>query len=150
MDALGEIMQDEHLSQNLPYEKLSCFRSLPPEVLGGWLDRHGSDGAFAVANYIPAPYIDKEDGQPKLHPLTELFLGKYADEDRVFQHYAGQLHSLQSYQGDIAQLKEDEADLARKFLTHRLKRVCDWAAYEIKSATREAAQFRSMLDKQRL
>jgi hypothetical protein len=150
MDALGEIMQDEHLSRNLPYEKLSCFGSLPPEVLGAWLDQHGSNGAFAVANYIPAPYVDKEDGQPKLHPLTELFLGKYADEDRVFHHYAGQLHALQSYKGDIAQLKENEAEVARRFLNHPLKRVRDWAEYEVKDATREATQFRSMLDKQRL
>jgi hypothetical protein len=150
MDALGEIMQDKHLSHNLPPEKLSCFLSLPPEVLGAWLDQHGSDGAFVIATYIPAPDVDKKDGKPKLHPLTELFLAKYAEEGRVFQHYAGQLHSLQPYMGDIAQLKEDEAEVARKFLNHPLKRVRDWAAYEIKVATREAAQFRSMLDKQRL
>jgi hypothetical protein len=118
-------------------------------VLGSWLDKHGSDGAFVVANHIPGPYID-DDGQPKLHQLTELFLGKYADEDRVFNQYAGQLHSLQSYKGDIIQLKEEEADLARKFLGHPLQRVRDWAAFEISDADRGATQFRSMLDKQKL
>jgi hypothetical protein len=84
------------LSQTLPFEKLSCFLSLPSGVLGEWLDKHGSDGAFVVANYIPAPYVD-DDEQPQLHRLTKLFLEKYADEDRVFNQYAGQLHSLQSY-----------------------------------------------------
>ena len=149
MDALAEMMQDKQLSQNLPFERLSCFLSLPPEVLGEWLDKHGSDGAFIVANYIPAPYAD-EDGQPHLHRLTKLFLEKYADEDRVFNQYSGQLHSLQSYKGDVVKLKEEEADLARKFLDHPLQRVRDWAAFEISDADRGAAQFRSMLDKQKV
>lgn len=149
MDALAEMMQDKQLSQNLPFERLSCFLSLPPKVLGEWLDKHGSDGAFIVANYIPAPYAD-EDGQPHLHRLTKLFLEKYADEDRVFNQYSGQLHSLQSYKGDVVKLKEEEADLARKFLDHPLQRVRDWAAFEISDADRGAAQFRSMLDKQKV
>jgi hypothetical protein len=90
-----------------------------------------------------------DHGTPALHPLTELFLAKYADDEQVFNEYVDHLHSLQTYMGDIAQRKEDEAIVARKFLRHELPRVRDWANFEIKDATREAARFRAMLDKQK-
>jgi hypothetical protein len=35
-----------------------------------------------------------------------------------------------TYMGDISKLKEDEAEVARKFLNHELPRVRDWATYE--------------------
>jgi hypothetical protein len=146
MDGLGEMMEDEDKRQYFHAGKLSCFLALPPEVLGGWLDRHGVEGALTVAHHIPAPRLN-ENKEQDLHPLTELFLGKYASEDRVFHEYAGQLHSLQRYMGDIPRLKEDEAEVAREFLNHELPRVRDWAAYEINDATREAALHREMLDK---
>jgi hypothetical protein len=146
MDALGEMMQDEDKRQYFHAGKLSCFLALPPEVLGGWLDQHGVEGALTVAHHIPAPRLNERKEQD-LHPLTELFLGKYASEDRVFNEYAGQLHSLQSYMGDISKLKEDEAEVARKFLNHELPRVRDWATYEINDSTREAAQHRALLDR---
>ncbi len=50
--------------------------------------------------------------------------------------------------GDISKLKEDEAEVARKFLNHNLPRVRDWATYEINDSTRQAAQHRALLDKQ--
>jgi hypothetical protein len=119
MDALGEMMRDEEMSVHFHIERLSSFLALPPSVLGGWLDQHGVDGAMIVAHHIPAPHVDDH------------------------------LHSLQTYMGDIAQRKEDEANVARKFLSHELPRVRDWANFEIKDATREAARFRAMLDKQK-
>jgi hypothetical protein len=148
MEALGEMMQDEEMAVHLHIERLSSFLALPPSVLGGWLDQHGVDGAMIVAHHIPAPQTD-DDGVPVLHPLTELFLAKYADDERVFNEYVGHLHSLQVYTGDIAQLKEGEANVARKFLIHELPRVRDWASLEIKDATREAARFRALRDKQK-
>ena len=148
MDALGEMMQDDETAIHFRVERLSSFLALPPRVLGDWLDRHGVEGAMVVAHHIPAPYLDVDE-TPMLHPLTELFLAKYAEDDRVFNEYVGHLHQLQVYKGDIAQLKENEADVARKFLGHRIARVVDWANYEIKDATREAARFRAMLDRQK-
>jgi hypothetical protein len=148
MDALGEMMRDEEMSVHFHIERLSSFLALPPSVLGGWLDQHGVDGAMIVAHHIPAPHVD-DHGTPALHPLTELFLAKYADDEQVFNEYVDHLHSLQTYMGDIAQRKEDEAIVARKFLRHELPRVRDWANFEIKDATREAARFRAMLDKQK-
>jgi len=136
------------MSVHFHIERLSSFLALPPSVLGGWLDQHGVDGAMIVAHHIPAPHVD-DHGTPALHPLTELFLAKYADDEQVFNEYVDHLHSLQTYMGDIAQRKEDEAIVARKFLRHELPRVRDWANFEIKDATREAARFRAMLDKQK-
>ena len=146
MDALGEMMEDEDKRQYFHAGKLSCFLALPAHVLGGWLDRHGVEGALTVAHHIPALRLN-ENKEPDLHPLTELFLGKYASEDLVFNEYAGQRHSLQRYMGDIPKLKEDEAEVARKFRNHELPRIRSWATYEINDATREAALHRALLDK---
>lgn len=148
MDALGEMMLDDEMRWHFHIERFQTFLSLPVEAIGHWLDETGVEGALRIAHHVPSPYLD-EDKKPKLHPLTELFLGKHAHDDRVFQEFAGGLHSLQSYKGDIAGLKEQEAEVARKFLNHDLARVRDWAAYEIKSAAQEAANFRALADKQR-
>ena len=103
---------------------------------------------MTIAHHILAPYLD-DDGNPTLHPLTELFLGTYADDESVFQQYAGGQHSLQSYKGDIPAAKEHEANVARKFLDHKLAQVRKWASYEIESATRGADQYRAIFDQQR-
>jgi hypothetical protein len=148
MDALGEMMLDEGVRLNFHIKRFDTFQSLPPETVGNWLDKHGVEGALTIAHHIPAPYLD-EDKNPKLHPLTELFLAKYAGDESVFNQYAGGLHSLQPYKGDIPSLKEEEAEVARKFLGHELAQVHKWALYEIESATREAEQYRAIFDQQR-
>jgi hypothetical protein len=148
MNALGEMMLDEAMRWHFHIERFSAFLSLPSEAIDHWLNENGVEGALSIARHVPSPFLD-DDKKPVLPPLTELFLGKYANDDRVFHEFAGGLHSLQSYKGDIANLKEAEAEVARKFLNHDLPRVRDWATYEVASATKEAADFRALLDKQR-
>ncbi len=45
--------------------------------------------------------------------------------------------------------KEEEAEVARKFLDHKLPQVRKWASYEIEAATRDAEQHRAIFDQQR-
>jgi hypothetical protein len=148
MDALGEMMLDEEMRLNFHVERFETFLALPPETVGHWLDQHEVEGALTIARHIPAPYLD-EDENPQLHPLTELFLAKYAEDENVFNQYAGGLHSLQPYKGDIPAAKEEEAEVARKFLDHKLPQVRKWALYEIEAATRDAEQHRAIFDQQR-
>jgi hypothetical protein len=148
MDALGEMMLDEEKRLNFHVERFETFLALPPEAVGRWVDQHGVEGALTIARHIPAPYLD-DDKNPQLHPLTELFLAKYAEDESVFNQYAGGLHSLQPYKGDIPAAKEEEAEVARKFLDHTLPQVRKWALYEIEAATREADQYRAIFDQQR-
>jgi hypothetical protein len=148
MEALGEMMLDEEMRLNFHVERFETFLALPPEAVGHWLDQHGVEGALTIARHIPAPYLD-DDKNPQLHPLTELFLAKYAEDESAFNQYAGGLHSLQPYKGDIPAAKEEEAEVARKFLDHKLPQVRKWALYEIEAATGDAEQYRAIFDQQR-
>ena len=148
MDALGEMMLDETMQSWFRFQRFSVFVSLPPDVIGDWLEKNGVNGALQIAHHVPPPFLG-EDQKPRLYPLTELFLGKYALDDRVFREFVGSVHSLESYVGDIAVLKEEEAEVARKFLNHDLPRVRDWAEDEIQSSTKGARDFRALLDMQR-
>ena len=141
-------MLDEEMQVHFHVERFSTFLALPPEVVDRWLEANGIEGALRVAHHIPGPYLD-DDKVATLHPLTRLFLERHAQDDRVFHEFAGSLHSLQSYKGDIAALKDEEAELARKFLKDDCQRVRDWAAYEIEGSTKQAAEFRAMIDKHR-
>jgi hypothetical protein len=148
MDALGEMMLDETTRWQFNIQRFSIFLSLPVEIIDRWLSENGVEAALSIARHVPLPSLGA-DKKPWLHPLTSVFLGKYADDERVFQEFMAGAHSLQSYKGDIVGLKEAEANVARNFLNHDFPRVREWAKDEVATATREASEFRAFLDKQR-
>lgn len=148
MLALGEMMLDEEKRWLFHVKRFSVFLSLPYEVVAKWLSEKGTEGALRLARHVPRPLLD-EKGEPLLHPPTKLLLSEFASDDEVFQEFVSGVHSLQTYMGDIAAQKEQEAELARKFLNHPVPRVHQWAEYEIESAKQQATMFRALDDKHR-
>lgn len=146
LDALGKLILDEQNSWKFNVSRFSVFLSLPMDAIARWLDKTGVKGALAVARHVPAPSVTSE-GAPSLHPLTELLLEKFGENESVFAEFTAGVHSLQSYMGDIAGQKEQEAKNAEKFLNHRLPSVRRWADIEIGSAKRDAEYFRAQDDK---
>ena len=69
--------------------------------------------------------------RPSLHPLTEYVLREFETDDRTFNEFCAGVHSFQMYAGDIAATKEREADVAKLFLDHPLRRVREWARLEM-------------------
>jgi hypothetical protein len=147
MDGLGEVMLNKDKQWLFHVQKFAVFLCLPHDVIIRWLDEKGSEGALRLARHVPAPFLI--EGKPSLHPLTEYLLDKFESDDHVFREFAAGVHSLQGYFGDIAAQKEGEAEVARKFLSHRLRRVRQWAEFEIESAMQNAAMFRGLDDKER-
>ena len=121
----------------------SLFIALPLETVQAWLNRTGAPGARHLARHLPPPEISAA-GRPTVPPLTEMVLAKFEDDDKVFREFSAGTRSGQAYHGDIAAAHEQEAAVARQFLTHPLKRVRDWAVIEIQSANRQAAMWRQM------
>jgi hypothetical protein len=74
--------------------------------------------------------------------LTEYVLSKFDEDKRVFNEFVAGVHSLQSYMGDIAGQKQQEADMAKQFLRHPLRRVREWAQIEILDAESQAKFWR--------
>jgi hypothetical protein len=95
---------------------------------------------------VPAPSLN-QNGQPDLHPLTELLLERFGGDKSVFAEFAAGVHDLQPYMGDIAGEKEKEAQNAEKFLHHKVPAVRRWAEQEIETNKRDAERFKAQADK---
>jgi len=148
MNALGRVMLDEHRGWHFRVSRFKIFEILPVDNVARWLDRSGSEGALQIARHLPPPFLTAE-GDPKLHPTTELVLTKFGEDARVFSEFCAGVHSWQTYWGDIAAAKEKEAKVAEKFLTYPLPAVQKWADVEISSALQQATLFRGEEDKWR-
>ncbi len=111
----------------------AVLRALPTPVVQDWLLNAGVAGAKVIARHLDHPFV--KDGQAIVPPLAQFVLEQF-DDDVVFQEFCGGGQSG-IYSGDIAAQHEAEADVARQFLTHPLKRIRAWAAYEMKMARHE-------------
>ncbi len=112
--------------------------AIPEGVVRDWLDRAGKRGARAIARHLPPPG-PTEKGEQLVPPLTEFILSRFEDDDEVFREFLAGTHAGRGYTGDISTRHDEEAETARQFLGHPLKRVREWAAVEMESA-REHAQ----------
>ncbi len=148
MTILGGVILDDEDSWRFSIARTDWLLSLPVDVISRWLDEVGARGALAVARHVPPPFIS-DIGVATLHPLTELLLSRFGDDERVFNEFAAGVHSLQTYMGDIAGQKEKEARDAEKFLHYPIPAVRRWAEIEIEAGKRDAEQFRAEEDKRR-
>ncbi|GIK40539.1 MAG: hypothetical protein BroJett011_43720 [Chloroflexota bacterium] len=138
MEQLGQAIMDEEKGWHFfigKYDRL--IQSLPKEIIINWVQSEGVEGARRLARHLPAPYLDK-DGRAIVPPLTEFVLKTFEEDDRVFTEFCVGVHSLQMYSGDIAAQHEKEAEMAKKFLNHSLRRVREWADYEVRHSLSSA------------
>ena len=115
--------------------------AIPTDVVVGWLKKFGVSGARRLARHLPAPSLDQH-GNPVLHPLTAYVLEEFEADDSTFSEFCAGVHSFQLYSGDIARQHEQDAVIARAFLSHRLRRVRQWAQSEERSALKQAELMR--------
>lgn len=144
MSALGEVILDEERGMQFYFGSYrSLVAALPPEVPIEWIGEHGVEAARRLARHLPVPRVGPGDGLV-VPQLTEYVLRRFEGDARVFEEFCAGVHSFQWYEGDIAGRHESEARVAERFLNHPLKRIRDWAQYEIQSARLQAAQWRQM------
>jgi hypothetical protein len=142
MEEVGTAMLDDSKGGwRLLVGKYPLVAQLPWEIVAEWINRQGVTAAERLAGQLPPPRLD-ETGQPVVPPLTRYVLGEFEDSEEVFQAFVRGVHNLQGYQGDIAGQHEQEAEMARKFLDDRLRRIREWAALEVRQARAEADYWR--------
>lgn len=117
--------------------KFSFVSAIPFDVVRAWLERVGVDGARAFARHLPPPFLDGE-GRPQVPQLTEFVLERFEDDDRTFSEFVAGVHSYQGYWGSYSEAREKEALRAKPLLSHRLRRVREWALAEIRQAEHDA------------
>jgi hypothetical protein len=152
MQRLGEFI----LSEEYQYEWYFLrekhgflIQSLPIDAMKKWLSSVGAIGAQRIARSLPLPYLD-ENANPVVPPLTEFVLSEFEDDEHTFREFCLGSHSLQIYIGDVASQKQKEAEIAREFLTHPLRRVREWAEYEISSCEQDAKHWRQIDEESRI
>ncbi|GAB1540622.1 hypothetical protein NUACC21_32910 [Scytonema sp. NUACC21] len=144
MQNVGEVILDEEYRWYFSIEKYRfLIQNLPLDAMKKWLCSVGTLGAQVIARNLPIPYLD-DSGNPVVPPLTEFVLSEFEEDDTIFQQFCSGSHSLQVYMGDIASQKRKEAEIAIKFLHHPLRRVREWAEYEISNCEQDAEMWRQI------
>ena len=137
MQRVGEAMLDEEYGWQFYAEKYRwLIQSIPFDAMKSWLHSTGAVGAQKIARGLPLPQLD-ENNKPIVARLTSFVLSEFESDERTFQEFCIGSHSLQPYVGDIASHKKREAEIAKKFLDYPLRRVREWAEYEISSCEQE-------------
>jgi hypothetical protein len=113
---------------------------LPTEVLQVWLEEHCLRGAQVLASFLPRPYLN--NGKPELHPIAELVLKQYGDDDQVYARWVSGMTNGQVFAGSIANWVEQRASLAESFVNYPIAAVRRWAKGEIGFAADNATDFR--------
>jgi hypothetical protein len=104
-----------------------------------WVDTHGSEYLRWIARHFASPHVD-DQGQVGVPPLTEWLFTNREDDQRAFEWFLMGRHSgAKVWTGD--QTAETRAEM-EPYLQHPLRRVREWAEYEIRSAEHEADWFR--------
>lgn len=144
MANVGAMMLDPAIGVHFFISKFPFFTALPLNVVTGWLDVVGVEGARKIARHLPHPYVDAGTGI--VPPLTYWVLSRFEDDDRTFSEFFAGVHSLQTYMGDIAGAQEAEAKDARKFFNHDLRRIRQWARIEHDRSLENAQRMREWED----
>jgi hypothetical protein len=118
----------------------ALFEGLSPDSVIRWLQEVGVEGARRIARHLPPPRLIGDE--LNVHPLTEYVLSHFEQDDRVFREFVAGVHSLEMYSGDIVGQHEREAEVARKFMDHPLRRIREWAVIEEEQALQQAAEWR--------
>ncbi|MGK7899768.1 MAG: hypothetical protein AB4372_40660, partial [Xenococcus sp. (in: cyanobacteria)] len=138
MQSIGDIILDDEYGWHFEIERYRfLIQNLPLEAMKQWLSSVGVAGARRIVKQLSLPYLDK-DNNPVVPPLTEFVLSEFEDDEGIFRKFCVSSHNLQTYIGDIALQKTKEAEIAISFLDHPLRRIREWASYEIESCQQDA------------
>lgn len=110
------------------------FEAIGLDTVSKWIkDEGGVIGARAIARHVGAP-VSLPDNPTYVPPLTEWLLSEFEDDDQVFEQFCLGRNSGQVYVGPIRRYFEGTEERVNPFLNHPLRRVREWAEYEIAHA----------------
>jgi hypothetical protein len=123
------------------------FNTLPVAVVSAWLQSVGVSGAQKLARHLPVPYIDPS-GDAIVPELTAYVLETFEADDRTFAEFCAGTYFSGGFVRNMTREVEAEEETAKRFLTHRLRRIREWAARKVESSKRHTDQWRQ-LDEER-
>jgi hypothetical protein len=142
MDQFGSALLSPSTGPYLNFRQLTnVVNALPFQTLKTWLERNGEAAAVSLARHLPPPYL--EGNAPQVPELTAFVLEQFERSESVIREFCAGVLSSRGYSGDITGQIRQEGEVARKFLGHRLKRVQEWARYEIERVNEMVAFWRA-------
>ncbi len=140
MEAIGRAILDPDRRGMFAVDVFEgLFEAIGLDAVRRWVGRHGPDTLKWVARHLASPSLDAA-GEVAVPPLTGwLFTDREGDQEAFEWFLMGRRSAAGWWTAERA--KARPAELA-PFLTHPLRRVREWAQYEVESAEREAAWFR--------
>lgn len=140
IDNVGKIILDDEYGWHFEIEDYRfLIQNLPLDAIKKWLRSVGIVGARRIAKQLYLPYLDWDNNsQPIVPPLTEFVLSEFENDEETFKKFCVSSHNLQVYVGDTVAHKNKEVEIARSFLNHPLRRIREWASYEIDNCQRDA------------
>ncbi|HYH65478.1 MAG TPA: hypothetical protein VD866_12350 [Urbifossiella sp.] len=132
MDAVGAAVLDP---SRRPIFLIGVFHGLFEAVgvaeVRRWVDAHGQDALRWVARHLDSPRADSTGGVV-IPPVTEwLFTEREHDQEAFLAFLAGRHSGAFFSRGDL--LEVTRAAMA-PFASHQLRRVREWAEYEVRHA----------------
>ena len=141
MERIGTVLLNREQAWRLRIlARGGLFQTLPFEIVQGWLERAGLEGARAIANQLQPPSLDNE-GRPQMSALTAYVLERWGGDEVVYGSFAASTHKIQMYTGDIAAAHRKEADSARPFLSHPIPAIRKWAEDEVELGEEQARKW---------
>ena len=105
------------------------FEAIGPETVRRFVQEHGVQWLVLIARHLASPTVDAT-GRVVLPPLTEWLLRDHESNDDAFNSYlAGRRSGVRVWTGDLTERRREEMS---PFLAHSLRRVREWAEYEIR------------------
>ena len=106
------------------------FEAIGLPVVKDWVRKHGARYAKYIARHVESPAVD-QDGKPSIPPLTEWLLTEFEENKEVFSSFCAGRHSFETRFGHARDHRAEIETQVRPFLNHRLRRVREWAQYEL-------------------
>lgn len=135
MDYLGVLMLHEKLSYKFFIHVFrGLFEALDIDVVKEWVKKNGIEAARVLARHIASPAPSDSD-LACVPPLTEWLLSEYEMDDRFFREFLAGRHSFEVFNIEsTVEGHEQLVTVMQPYLNHKLKRVRDWAEYEIRNS----------------
>ena len=149
MEKLGEAMLAKRTRWGLRARHVTAvLTAMPVEVVTGWLEGRGVEGARSLAGFLPRPVLRGGAGA-EVAPLTAFVLGRFEEDEEVFESFLVGREG-RFYSGDVAGQHAEEAERARAYLDHPVRRIREWAVHQIEAATYGAERWREEDEERRI
>jgi hypothetical protein len=139
MDAVGQRLLNPARRNRFCFTRLpELFEAIGVESIKGWIAQHGHNLLHYIVPHLASPKM--EDGKPFIPAVTEWVFTDFENDEGIFRAYCTGRHDTEvqvTYAGNRRPALERALE---PFRNHPLRRVRDWAEYELQSKYRDAQE----------